>query len=185
MHYGEEAVGAPGRFAAPASWQAGYKKWAANRGTWFIISLSSRISRFLTEHIERKDSSDSKLQIEAICSVQILNILEVTAKMNFSKIFSKNIFEKLHMINDKNRDKKRPKLRSSPSISRSTVSPRTRAAGFHHSIPSLNKLRSISPLSDNTPLFITELPRFLSVVNKQIKFPIYKTETLFHEILVC
>ena len=38
------------------------------------------------KHIEMKKSPDSELQIESICSIRILNILEVLAKMSFSKI---------------------------------------------------------------------------------------------------
>ena len=32
MHMGEEAAGSQGRLAYPASWQVGYKKWAAQQG---------------------------------------------------------------------------------------------------------------------------------------------------------
>ena len=37
------------------------------------------------EHIESKDSSDSELQIESICSVGIFSILQVIAKISFDK----------------------------------------------------------------------------------------------------
>ena len=59
----------------------------------------------------------------------------------------------------KNRDKKRPRLRSSPSTSRSTVLPRTRAAGFHHSIPSLNKHALFSTLRQH-PYLLQSSPVF-------------------------
>ena len=39
----------------------------------------------LMEHIEIKSSLDSKLQTFYICSIRILNILEVIAKTSFSK----------------------------------------------------------------------------------------------------
>ena len=48
-----------------------------------IFAITSRILRILTEHIEPKDSLDSKLQIESICSVTILNVLEVIVKTSF------------------------------------------------------------------------------------------------------
>ena len=38
------------------------------------------------EHIVTKNSLDSKLHIDSICSIRILNILKVTAKTDFSKI---------------------------------------------------------------------------------------------------
>ena len=38
------------------------------------------------EHVEMKNSLNSKLQIESICSIRILNILEVIGKKSFSKI---------------------------------------------------------------------------------------------------
>ena len=40
-----------------------------------VFAVAFRIFRILTEHIERKDSSDSKLQLWSICSVGNLNIL--------------------------------------------------------------------------------------------------------------
>ena len=50
------------------------------------FGITSRISRILMEHIEIKNSLDSKLQTYSICSIKILDILEVIAKTNFSKI---------------------------------------------------------------------------------------------------
>ena len=50
------------------------------------LVLSSRTLRILTEYIEMKKSFDSKLQIDCICSVRILNILDVIAKTSISKI---------------------------------------------------------------------------------------------------
>ena len=46
--------------------------------------------RILTGHIERICSLESKLLLISICSVRILNILEVIAKTRFSK-FAKNL----------------------------------------------------------------------------------------------
>ena len=51
-----------------------------------VLTITSRILRILMEHIEMKNSLDSKLQLLSICSVRILNILEVIAKTSFSKI---------------------------------------------------------------------------------------------------
>ena len=51
-----------------------------------IFTVTSKILRILAEHIEPKDSPDSKLQIESTCSISILNILEVIAKTTFLKI---------------------------------------------------------------------------------------------------
>ena len=45
--------------------------------------IISRILRILMEHIETKNSLDSKLQTFSICSVRILNILEVIVKRVF------------------------------------------------------------------------------------------------------
>ena len=45
-----------------------------------VFAITSRMLRILTEHIERKNSLDSKVQIESICSVRTLNILEVIAR---------------------------------------------------------------------------------------------------------
>ena len=51
-----------------------------------IFAVTSRILRIPTEHKESKDSSDSKLKIEFIYSIEIRYILEVIAKTSFSKI---------------------------------------------------------------------------------------------------
>ena len=45
-----------------------------------IFAITSRILRILMEHIDIKNSLDSKLQIFSMCSVRILNTLEVIAK---------------------------------------------------------------------------------------------------------
>ena len=45
-----------------------------------FFPLFSRILRILTEFIKKQDSSDSKLQINCTCSVEILDILEVIEK---------------------------------------------------------------------------------------------------------
>ena len=49
-----------------------------------ISAIASKISRISTVHIEPKDSPDSQLQIDSICSMRILNIPEVIT--SFSKI---------------------------------------------------------------------------------------------------
>ena len=41
--------------------------------------ITSKLLRILTEHIQQKVSTDSKLEIESICSVVIFNIFEVIA----------------------------------------------------------------------------------------------------------
>ena len=51
-----------------------------------VFGITSRILRIPMEHIETKDSPDSKLQIESICSVGILDILEDIVNTSFSKI---------------------------------------------------------------------------------------------------
>ena len=51
-----------------------------------VFAITSRILRVLMEHIEIKNSLDSRLQILSIYSIRILNILEVIAKTTFSKI---------------------------------------------------------------------------------------------------
>ena len=56
MHVGEEAVGHVGRVAKPASWQVGYKQWAAQQGKIFQTSLLLNTSRSLF-------SSDDKFSI--------------------------------------------------------------------------------------------------------------------------
>ena len=43
------------------------------------------MARILTEHIEPKDSSDSKLQIESISSIRILSILEVQVQITLNR----------------------------------------------------------------------------------------------------
>ena len=48
-----------------------------------IFAITSVVFRILMEHIEQICSLDSTLQILSICSVEILNILEVIA--SFSK----------------------------------------------------------------------------------------------------
>ena len=45
-----------------------------------IFAITLKMSRNPTEHIESKDSPESKLKIQSICSVEILSILEVIAK---------------------------------------------------------------------------------------------------------
>ena len=42
--------------------------------------ITSRTLRNSTEHTETKDNSESKLQIENLCSFGIFNILEVIAE---------------------------------------------------------------------------------------------------------
>ena len=51
----------------------------------FVYAITSRILRILMEHTETKNSLDSKLQTLAICSMKIINILEVIPKTRFSK----------------------------------------------------------------------------------------------------
>ena len=51
-----------------------------------VFAITSRMLRILTEHIVIKNSLDYKLQTFSICSVRILNILEVIGKTSFSKI---------------------------------------------------------------------------------------------------
>ena len=61
--------------------------WARiNQGRVEHFAITPRILRILMEHIEIKNSLDSKLQTFSICSIRILNILEVIAKTSFSKI---------------------------------------------------------------------------------------------------
>ena len=50
-----------------------------------IFTITSRILRIRMEHIEIKNSLDSKLQSFSICSVRILILLEVIAKMRLSQ----------------------------------------------------------------------------------------------------
>ena len=60
--------------------------------------------RILTEDIQLKDSSDSKLQIESISSIGILSILEVIKKTSFLK-FAKwsTLFQAREILDDKNK----------------------------------------------------------------------------------
>ena len=51
-----------------------------------VFVITSRILRILIEHTEVKNSLDSKLQNFTICTIRILNILEVIAKLSLSKI---------------------------------------------------------------------------------------------------
>merc|ERR1712168_31658 len=51
MHVGEEAVGSVTRFAAPASWQVGYKEWAAQRAA---------EEEIINEHIEEHGITKNK-----------------------------------------------------------------------------------------------------------------------------
>ena len=44
-----------------------------------ISVITSKLLRILTEHIQQKVSTDSKLEIESICSVVVFNIFEVIA----------------------------------------------------------------------------------------------------------
>ena len=50
-----------------------------------IFAITFKILRILTEHKEKVCSLDSKLFLIYICSMRILNILEVIAKTRFSK----------------------------------------------------------------------------------------------------
>ena len=56
-----------------------------------VLTITSRILRILMEHIEMKNSLDSKLHIVCICSVRNLNTPEVIIKIlskNLSIIFN-------------------------------------------------------------------------------------------------
>ena len=44
-----------------------------------VFAITSKVSRFLTEHIKPKDSSGDKLQIQSIWSIGVFSILEVIA----------------------------------------------------------------------------------------------------------
>ena len=48
-----------------------------------VFAITSKVSRILTEHIEPKDGSDSKLKIESIIPLEILNSLNVIVKTEF------------------------------------------------------------------------------------------------------
>jgi len=50
-----------------------------------VPATTSRILRILMEHVEIKNSLDSKLQIFSICSVRIRNNPEVMAKRRLSQ----------------------------------------------------------------------------------------------------
>ena len=50
-----------------------------------IFAITSKILRILMGHIQPKDRSDSKLQIEYISSVETRDILKVIVKTSFSK----------------------------------------------------------------------------------------------------
>ena len=66
--------------------EIGRKDYAALKVRVEHFVITSKISRISTEHMETNDSSDSKLYIETICSIRILSILEVIAKLSESKI---------------------------------------------------------------------------------------------------
>ena len=51
-----------------------------------FFAISSRILRIVTEHIDKVCSLESKLFLIPICSIGILNILEVIGKTKFSKV---------------------------------------------------------------------------------------------------
>merc|ERR1711887_29060 len=51
MHFGEEAPGSAARYAAPASWQVGYDKWAATRAA---------EEEMVNEHIEEHGITKNK-----------------------------------------------------------------------------------------------------------------------------
>ena len=50
-----------------------------------IRAITFKISRIPTQHIERKYGPDSKLQVESICSIRILGILEGVGELSFRK----------------------------------------------------------------------------------------------------
>ena len=51
-----------------------------------VFAITSKMLKILTEHIEKVCSLESKLLLISICSIRILNILDVIAKTSFSKI---------------------------------------------------------------------------------------------------
>ena len=51
----------------------------------FDFAITSKVLRILMEHIETICSLEFKLFLSSICSIRILNILEVIAKTSFSK----------------------------------------------------------------------------------------------------
>ena len=51
-----------------------------------IFAIASKIMRILTEHIEKDCSLESKLFLISMCSIRIINVLEVIAKTSSSKI---------------------------------------------------------------------------------------------------
>ena len=51
-----------------------------------VFAITSRMLRILMEHIKTICSLESKLLLMTVRSIRILNILEITAKMSFSKI---------------------------------------------------------------------------------------------------
>ena len=51
-----------------------------------VFAITFKILKNLMEHIERVCSLESKLFLISICSIRILDILEVIAKTSFSKI---------------------------------------------------------------------------------------------------
>ena len=55
--------------------------------TLFFFALTSKISRILTEYIKKICSLGSKQHLITICTIRILNILEVIAK---NKVFQKS-----------------------------------------------------------------------------------------------
>ena len=50
-----------------------------------VFAITSKMLRIRTGHIKTVCSLDSKLLLISICSIRILNILEVIAKTSFSK----------------------------------------------------------------------------------------------------
>ena len=50
-----------------------------------FFALTSKISRILTEYMKKICSLGSKQHLTTICSIRILNILEVIAKTRFFK----------------------------------------------------------------------------------------------------
>ena len=56
-----------------------------------VFAITSRTLRIQMEHIESIDSSDSKLQIEYMCSITIFDIFKVIAKSGLQLKLSKNL----------------------------------------------------------------------------------------------
>ena len=57
-----------------------------NMNSFGNFQITKKRSRISTEHIDIKNSSDSKLQISPICSVRILSFLKVTGQKPSSQI---------------------------------------------------------------------------------------------------